>query len=78
MEFPNKNGWVNRRFPETVKYKTVIEELLFVRMSIYADDVAEFTRKRKAGKKLGDVLAGRFSGLELDSVEEVRKLRERK
>jgi hypothetical protein len=46
-------------------------------MGIYADDVAEFTRKSKSRRNLGDVLAGRFSDLEVDSVEEVRKLRER-
>jgi len=48
-----------------------------VKMGIYADDVAEFTRKGKNRRKLGDALAGRFSDLEIDSVEEVRKLRER-
>jgi hypothetical protein len=46
-------------------------------MGIYADDVAEFTRKGENRRKLGDVLAGRFAGLEIDSVEEIRKLRER-
>lgn len=46
-------------------------------MGIYADDVAEFTRKSENRRKLGDVLAGRFSDLKVDSVEEVRKLRER-
>ena len=46
-------------------------------MGIYADDIAEFTRKSENRRKLGDVLAGRFSDLEIDSVEEVRKLRER-
>jgi hypothetical protein len=45
-------------------------------MSIYADDVAEFTRKGEKRRKLGDVLAGRFSDLDVDSVEEIRKLRE--
>lgn len=46
-------------------------------MGIYADDVAEFARKGKNRRELGDVLAGRFSDLDVDSVEEVRKLRER-
>lgn len=46
-------------------------------MGIYADDVAEFARKGKKRRKLGDVLSGRFSELDVDSVEEVRKLRER-
>lgn len=46
-------------------------------MGIYADDVAEFANKREKGRKLGDLLAGRFSDLDVDSVEEVRKLRER-
>ena len=46
-------------------------------MGIYADDVAEFVRKGEEERKLGDVLAGRFSELDIDSVEEVRKLRER-
>jgi hypothetical protein len=47
-------------------------------MGIYADDVAEFSGKRKGNRKLGDVIAGRFSDMDVDSVEEVRKLRERK
>jgi len=49
----------------------------FVKMGIYADDVAEFARKGKKKRKLGDILAGRFADMEVDSVEEVRKLRER-
>lgn len=44
-------------------------------MGIYADDVAEFARKGNSRRKLGDVLAGRFSDLEVDSVKEVRELR---
>lgn len=46
-------------------------------MGIYADDVAEFAGRKATGGKLGDVIAGRFSDLDVDSVEEVRKLRER-
>ena len=46
-------------------------------MGIYASDVAEFAREDSADRKLGDVIAGRFSGLDVDSVEEVRKLRDR-
>jgi hypothetical protein len=32
----------------------------------------------EAEEYLGDVIAGRFSDLDVDSVEEVRKLRERR
>jgi len=46
-------------------------------MGIYADDVAEFARKGEKRRKLGDVLAGRFADMDVESVEEVRKLRER-
>lgn len=45
-------------------------------MGIYADDVAQFSGRRKDERKLGDAIAGKFSDLEIDSVEEVRKLRE--
>lgn len=44
-------------------------------MGFYADDLAEFS-SNKNDRKLGDVLAGRFSDMDVDSVEEVRRQRE--
>lgn len=53
-------------------------QFYFIVMSIIASDVAEFAREDDADRKLGDVIAGRFSGLDVDSVESVRELRERR
>lgn len=44
-------------------------------MGFYADNLAEFS-SNKNDRKLGDVLAGRFSDMDVDSVEEVRKLKQ--
>ena len=50
-------------------------------MGVYADDVREFTRSSDVADEnrdpLGDRLRGMASELTLDSVEEVRRLRER-
>ena len=50
-------------------------------MGVYADDVAEFTRSDDADdddrEPLGDRLRGMASELDVDSVDEVRRLRER-
>lgn len=46
-------------------------------MGLSAREVADFAGSGNDGRKIGDVLSGRFSDMEIDSVEEVRKLRER-
>ncbi|MFB6209726.1 MAG: hypothetical protein ABEJ56_06360 [Candidatus Nanohaloarchaea archaeon] len=45
-------------------------------MGLYASEVSELVGEKK--EKLGDRLSGKFSEIGIDSVEEVRKLRERK
>lgn len=53
-------------------------------MSIIADDVAPFIRTTREDdgeerrEPLGDRLRGRFATLDIDSVETVRELRERR
>ena len=51
-------------------------------MGVYADDVREFTRTNDADDEdrepLGERIRGLAGELELDSVEEVRSLRERR
>ncbi|MDG5761767.1 hypothetical protein QA600_20815 [Natronococcus sp. A-GB1] len=51
-------------------------------MGVYADDVAEFARSDDAGdddrEPLGERLRGLASELDVDSVDEVRGLRERR
>ncbi len=45
-------------------------------MGILAKDIEKFIGNKK-GKKLGDILYHRFKDIDVDSVEEVRKVRER-
>lgn len=45
-------------------------------MGILAKDIEEFVGKKNK-KNLGDLLYGRFKKIEVDSVKEVRKIRER-
>ena len=45
-------------------------------MGILAKDVAKLVGK-KDNKKLGDILFGKFSDIKIDSVKEVRNIRER-
>lgn len=50
-------------------------------MGVYADDVREFTRSDDDGdddrEPLGERLRGMAAELDVDSVEEVRRIRER-
>ena len=43
-------------------------------MGVFASEVKDFVSRKKDG--LGTALSGRFSDLEIDSVEEVREIRE--
>ncbi|MFB6144481.1 MAG: hypothetical protein ABEJ98_04180, partial [Candidatus Nanohaloarchaea archaeon] len=61
--------------PQQIPRKNQQQVKLGVKMPIYLKEIAEFTRKSDTERELGDVLAGRFSDLEIDSVKEIRKLR---
>jgi hypothetical protein len=47
-------------------------------MGLSARELADFAGTGRRGRKIGDVLSGRFDNMDVDSVEEIRKLRERK
>jgi hypothetical protein len=47
-------------------------------MGVYADDVTEFARSDDVREPLGERFRGMASELDVDSVDEVRSLRERR
>ncbi len=69
-----------RQFEEGTCRTVLSIDFVYIAMGVYADDVTEFTQSKEINEDrppLGDRLRGLANELDIDSVEEVRRLRER-